>query len=102
MHRKFLKLPARPVRWGEAVGPPKDHALASCDAADTMNPTGSGEGLDLLKMDIHGLLERGSERATLQRAVGSVAAGNGQLILIEGEAGIGKTVLVDLAAREAA
>jgi DNA-binding CsgD family transcriptional regulator len=48
-----------------------------------------------------GLLEREDERATLVAAVEEAASGTGRLVLVEGEAGIGKSTLLDLAASHA-
>ena len=48
------------------------------------------------------LLERAGERALLGRAMDEVRAGRGRLLLLEGEAGIGKTALLELAMRLAA
>jgi DNA-binding CsgD family transcriptional regulator len=48
-----------------------------------------------------GLVERESERAALDRAVGEAASGRGSGVLIEGPPGIGKTALLE-AARESA
>ena len=48
------------------------------------------------------LLERAGERALLGRAMDEVRAGQGRLLLLEGEAGIGKTALLELAMRLAA
>src|SRR5688500_12432811 len=48
------------------------------------------------------LLEREAELTALRRAVDITAGGRGQLIAIEGEAGIGKTALLDAAGRLAA
>jgi len=45
------------------------------------------------------LLERADERALLGRALNEARAGRGRLVLIEGEAGIGKTALLELAMR---
>ena len=41
------------------------------------------------------MLERAHEPATVDDAVASAAAGRGRVALVEGEAGIGKTVLLD-------
>ena len=48
------------------------------------------------------LLERTEERALLGRALSETRAGRGRLVLVEGEAGIGKTALLELAMRLAA
>jgi AAA ATPase domain len=48
------------------------------------------------------LLERVSERAAVARALDDTIAGRGRLLLFEGEAGIGKTALLDLAMQLAA
>jgi DNA-binding CsgD family transcriptional regulator len=48
------------------------------------------------------LLERAGERVLLGRALDEARAGQGRLIMLEGEAGIGKTALLELAMRLAA
>ncbi len=48
------------------------------------------------------LIERDAQLAALEAAVEEAAAGSGRLVLIGGEAGVGKTSLVTAAARSAA
>src|SRR3712207_6502781 len=48
-----------------------------------------------------GLLERDAELARLREAFDAAALSDGALVLVEGEAGIGKTALLDAATREA-
>src|SRR3954454_12833395 len=48
-----------------------------------------------------GLVERGEERASLRRAVDEARGGHGSLVLVAGEAGVGKSRLVAEVAREA-
>lgn len=47
------------------------------------------------------LLERGEETAAIEAALGAAAAGDGACIVVEGPAGIGKSVLLDAARRSA-
>ena len=47
------------------------------------------------------LLEREQTQYTLSRAVGDAAVGHGSVVLVTGEAGIGKTSLVRAFAAEA-
>ncbi len=46
------------------------------------------------------LLEREAQLADLHRAVAEAAAGRGRIVLVTGEAGIGKTSLVEQFAEE--
>ena len=52
-----------------------------------------------MSVDSHGsaegLLERGLELSTLEQAVDRASAGSGGAVVIEGNAGIGKTTLLD-------
>jgi AAA ATPase domain len=52
-------------------------------------------------MQDEGLLERDDERTALVAAVEEAARGSGRLVLVEGEAGIGKSTLLELAASHA-
>jgi len=52
-------------------------------------------------MDRAGFVGRAPERALLARRVASVAAGRGGAVIVRGEAGIGKTSLIDVALVEA-
>jgi DNA-binding CsgD family transcriptional regulator len=45
------------------------------------------------------LLEREDELATIERVIGSAVSGEGGLLMIEGEAGVGKTALLNAAGR---
>ncbi|HJY96231.1 MAG TPA: ATP-binding protein, partial [Streptosporangiaceae bacterium] len=47
-------------------------------------------------------MDRFSERGVLDRFVAGVRAGEGQALVVRGEAGVGKTVLLDYLAGEAA
>jgi predicted ATPase len=47
------------------------------------------------------LLERDSELSAMESALAAAGVGHGSVVIIEGEAGIGKTTLLDRAAAEA-
>ncbi|MBO0824972.1 MAG: ATP-binding protein, partial [Actinobacteria bacterium] len=49
-----------------------------------------------------GLTDRRSECGVLDRLLRAVRAGEGRVLVVRGEAGIGKTVLLDYAARRSA
>jgi predicted ATPase len=49
----------------------------------------------------NGLLERGEEMGRIADSLGRVAAGTGQLVVVDGDAGVGKTELVQTALRQA-
>ena len=56
----------------------------------------------MLRLMHEGLWERERELAALQESIAALSAGNGQLLVIEGSAGVGKTQLLQTARREAA
>ena len=47
------------------------------------------------------LLERGAELAAIGEALSAASGGRGQVLVIEGAAGLGKTTLLDQARRQA-
>jgi DNA-binding CsgD family transcriptional regulator len=57
-------------------------------AGNTVNETGP-------EVRVPGLINRGSERAVLDRFVVGVRAGEGQALVVRGEPGVGKTALLD-------
>src|SRR5205814_9965352 len=58
---------------------------------------GAGRGLESAAM---GLLERAAALEDLERWLGNARSGHGRLVLVEGEAGVGKTALLhEFAAR---
>src|SRR5690348_5492642 len=52
------------------------------------------------RMDTESLIGRDEERAVLDRAIAAARAGQGSLLLVTGEAGVGKTALVAAALAE--
>src|SRR5215469_5355441 len=51
--------------------------------------------LDDSHLRVSGLLDRGREREVLDRLVTGVRAGQGRVLVLRGEAGIGKTALLE-------
>ncbi len=82
---------------GMRADPPRTHArdgLASFRAIPTRHT------LPLVS-SLGGLFERDAELVTLDEAVRMAVAGRGGLLVVEGQAGIGKTSLVEAARRQA-